>query len=287
MAKTPENIEYYLDPKNDKDYLQDLLVDIKMAQASQEPLIFRIVEPKEKGFLVKVGGLFGFVPYPHFCWNYPNIESWKNISPLLIGRYFKGRIYLLEEDPILILINAKGQGHEKPTLEKYSPYKGVVVQKRKYGLFVDLGIHFNWLQGSITGLIHKSTFPSRSDFESFAVGDIIYTNYNGTHENGHMILGTYRDGEEKWHNGEMEQYVGTIQKTVVVRNELDHTEFYVLGVHKGSAPALKEFYPNFRKAARNHIFGIKHGEIIDCEIIRINKRRDSFILKLPLEPPLP
>ena len=74
MGKTAENIEYYLDSKNDKDYLQDLLLNIKKAYTNQESLTFRIVEPKKKGFLVKVSGLFAYVSFKHLGWSYPSIE---------------------------------------------------------------------------------------------------------------------------------------------------------------------------------------------------------------------
>jgi len=70
LGKTAENIEYYLDSKNDKDYLQDLLLNIKKAYKNQTKLTFRIVKPKDKGFLVKVGGLFAFVSFNHFGWSY-------------------------------------------------------------------------------------------------------------------------------------------------------------------------------------------------------------------------
>lgn len=285
MGKTTENIEYYLDSKNDKDYLQDLLLNIKEAYTNQESLTFRIVEPKEKGFTVKVGGLFAFVSFNHFSWSYPSIEFWKNASKYLIDKYFTGKIYNVEENPISIQIDAKEQKFGNPNLEKYVKYQGVILQKTKYGIFVDLGLHFNWKFGSLLGLIHKSTLTKKSDFDTWNVGDEITTLFQGFNENEQLVLGDNRE-RGKWWNGEMDKLIGTIQKVSVLINENEQTEYYVLGKHKARVPIKKEFYPNFRTTAKKYTYGLKNGEIIECEIIGINKKKDSFILKLTIEPPM-
>lgn len=59
----------------------------------------------------------------------------------------------------------------------------------------------------------------------------------------------------------------------------------VLGEHKATIPIKKEFYPNFRTTIKKYIYGLKNGEILDCEIIKINRKKDSFVLKLIIEPP--
>lgn len=284
MGKTAENIEYYLDPKNEKDYLQDLLLNIKEAHTSQENLTFRIVEPKEKGFTVKVGGLFAFISFNHFGWSYPSIEFWKNASNSLVGSYFTGKIHNVEENSISIQIDAKEQIFNKPNLVKFSEYRGVIVQKPKYGIFVDLGLHFNWKFGSLLGLVHKSTLINQTDYENWNVGEQITTLFQGFNENEQLVLGDNRE-RGKWLNGEMDKLINTIQKVSVVINENGKSEFYVLGEHKATIPIKKEFYPNFRTTAKKYIYGLKNGEIIDCEIIKINKRKDGFVLKLLIEKP--
>lgn len=284
MGKTTENIEYYLDPENDKDYLQDLLLNIKEVYANQESLTFQIVEPKEKGFTAKIGGLFAFISFNHFGWSYPTLEYWKNVSKSLAGSYFTGKIHNVEENPISIQIDAKEQIFDKPNLEKYGEYRGVIAEKPKYGIFVDLGLHFNWKYGSLLGLVHKSTLLDQTDYENWNVGEQITTLYQGLNENGQIVLGDNRE-RGKWLNGEMDKLIGTIQKVSVVINENGKSEFYVLGEHKAGIPILKEYYPNFRTTAKKYVYGLKNGEIIDCEVVKINKRKDSFVLKLLIEKP--
>lgn len=285
MGKTAENIEYYLDPKNDKDYLQDLLLNIKEAYKNKTKLTFRIVKPKEKGFLVKVGGLFAFVSFNHFGWSYPSIEFWKNISNSLIGNFFLGKIYQVKENPISIQIDAKEQEFENPNLEKCSKYRGIILRKTNYGFFVDLGLHFNWKCGSILGLIHISTFLDKSDYENWKVGDEIETVFQGYNENNQPVLGDNIE-RGKWRNGEMEKLIGTIQKVTISINENGKPEYFVLGEHKATVPIKKEFYPNFRTTAKKYTYGLKDGEIIECEIIKINRKKDRFVLKLTIEPPI-
>jgi len=285
LGKTAENIEYYLDSKNDKDYLQDLLLNIKNAFTNQESVTFRIVEPKEKGFLVKVSGLFAYVSFKHFGWSYPSIEFWENASNSIVGNYFTGKIHNVEENPISIQIDAKEQKFENPNLEKYSKYRGIILRKTKYGFFVDLGIHFNWKCGSILGLIHISTFMNESNYENWKAGDEVETVFQGFNENNKPILGDNIE-RGKWTNGEMEKLIGTIQKVSVLINEDGKPDYFVLGEHKATIPIKKEFYPNLRTTAKKYTYGLKNGEIIDCEIIKINSKKNSFVLKLLIELPI-
>jgi len=275
-------MEHSLDPKKEKDYLHDLLLNIKKAHANQESITFRIVKPKEKGFIVKVGGLFAFISFNHFGWSYPSIEYWKNASKALVGSYFTGKIHNVEENPISIQVNGKEQVFNKPKLEKFSQYRGVIVRKPKYGVFVDLGLHFNWKFGSLLGLVHKSSLINPTDYDNWNVGEQITIPFLGFNENEQLVLGDNRE-RGKWLTGEMDKLIGTIQKVSVVINENGKSEFYVLGEHKSTISRKKELHPNLRTTVKKYIHGLKNGEIIDCEIIKMNKRKDGFVLKLLIE----
>ena len=152
-------------------------------------MTFRIVRPKEKGFIVKVGGLFAFVSFNHLGWTYPTDQFWKNASHSLVGSFFRGKIYKVSENPISITINAKGQTFEKPDFEQDAAYRGVILHKSKYGVFVDLGLHFNWKFGSLMGLIRKSTLTNRSDYDSWYPGEEITARFQGFNRYGQ--LGTW------------------------------------------------------------------------------------------------
>lgn len=280
-----ENTEQNLDRNNNKDYLQNLFLNIKEAHANQENLTFRIVKPKEKGFTVKVGGLYAFVSFNHMGWSYPSIEYWKNVSNSLVGRYFIGKTHMVKENPILIQIDAKEQIFDQPNLKKFNEYRGVIVQKTNYGVFIDLGLHFNWKLGSILGLIHKTNLANPTDYENWTAGEQITTFFLGLNENEKLVLGDDLE-RAKWVNGEMDKLIGKTEKVNVVINEYGKSEFYVLGQHKAIIPIRKNYYPNFKSTVKKYLSGLTNGEVIDCEIIKINKKRTRFVLKLIIEPPI-
>ncbi len=271
------NSESNHNPQNDKAYLQDLLLKIKQAYANQERVTFRVVEPKEKGLVAKVGGLFAFVSYRHMGWQYPTIEFWENAAPHLVGSYFTGNIHHLSEHPISIRIDAKHQDFGNPPLEMYGEYQGVVVKKAKYGVFIDLGVHFNWRFGSLLGLAHHSSLTNESDYHNWNGGDLVTTLFQGYNENGQFILGDDLE-RGKWLNGELDEWVGTTQKVTVSIDDTGWVEYYVLGIHQAKISLKKEYYSD-AKAAKKYVNGLKNGAVIDCEIVKINKRKCYFVLK--------
>jgi len=282
LDRTTENINNYLGSTNNKDYLQDLLLNIKEAYVNQKSITFKIVEAKDKGFVVKVGGLFAYISFHHFCWSYPTIEYWKNISNWLIGSYFKGKIHEIKESPIKIYINAKDQVYEKPNFEKFKEYRGIIVHKARYGLFVDLGIHFNWKFGSLLGLLHKANLINQTDYDNWSVGEQITTSFLGYHKKESFTLG---DKYKIWLIKEMEELIDSIQKVNVVIDENERFKFYVLNKYKATIPILKEFYPNYRDEVRKFVYELRNGDIIACKVIRINLRKESLVLKLLIQKP--
>lgn len=286
MGKTTENIEYYLDSKNDKDYLQDLLLNIKTAYTNQENLTFKIIEPKEKGFTVKVGGLFAFVSFKHLGWSYPSIDFWKNGANYLVDSFFTGKIHKVSENPISIQINAKEQDFGKPNLEKFTEYRGVILQKTKYGVFVDLGLHFNWRFGSLLGLVHKSTLTYESDYEKWNNGDVITTLFEGFNENGQLILGDKNLAKE-WFTDKMENLIGTLQKVKVIINNRGKKEFYVKDKYKAVLPINKQMYPEYDILKIEKLFNeLENNQTINCKIINVKYKTRRLILKwsLKIEP---
>ena len=270
---------------NDKAYLQDLLLNIKAAYANQEVLSFKIIGPKEKGFQVKVGGLFAYVSFNHFCWAYPSIDFWRPVSHSLIGMYFRGKVHSIGENPISILLDAKEQKFETPNLENLTKYRGIALQKTKYGVFVDLGIHFNWKFGSILGLVHKTALIDESILNHWKLGEEMNIQFLGYNEKGQIILGDNRE-RGKWLVGEMDHLIGTVQNVRVVISEAGKFRFYVAGIHKAILPITEELYPNHSAAAKKYASSLSNGETIECEVVKMNKRKSCLILKLLIEPPV-
>ena len=170
-------------------YLKQALQGVRQAFEQGEPISFNIIEAKDKGFSIKVNGLFAFVSFGHFAWSYPNIKFWHNASRHLVGHSFSGSIHSLKENPVGILIDAKSNSFEPAPLALHSSYRAVVLQKSRYGVFADLGVHFNWQYGSLLGLIHQSNMQDENQWEAMPEGEIISTQFMGYNEKQQLILG--------------------------------------------------------------------------------------------------
>ncbi len=141
-----------------KEYLIKLVKNLERLKTENKSIPFTIIGVREKGFIVKVGGLYAYLSFNYMPWKYSTFEPWKVVSKYLIGIRFYCKIYRIDKDPLFILINAKNHIFRNIKLTENSKYTGVVIRKAKYGLFVDIGYHFGWKYGSFVGLIHKSKF---------------------------------------------------------------------------------------------------------------------------------
>ena len=55
------NIKEILVSRDDKDWLNKLIADLEKKVIEEKNLPFRIIKIKEKGFIIKVNGLFGYI----------------------------------------------------------------------------------------------------------------------------------------------------------------------------------------------------------------------------------
>lgn len=174
---------------DDKEHLYGLFQIVKAAFERGETMTFKIEEAREKGFVVKIGGLFGFVSYNHMPWSYPLLSYWHSIAPHLIGKVYKGKVHQLDESRLSILIDAKVHVFQKPELQYPAYYRGIVVNKADYGLFIDLGHHFDWQYGSFLGLAHHTNMNDPADYEHLQEGDEVKILLQGYNDKGQMVLG--------------------------------------------------------------------------------------------------
>jgi len=266
--------------EKDKSYIQDLFKKVQFLFEQKKEVYFTIVEGKNKGFLVKVSGLYAYVPYQFMPWRYFSLSNWQNLANSLNGKTFKGSISQLEEAPIRIVIDARKQTFKAPELSSNHKYKGMVIQRAEYGLFVELGMHFDWKHGSMVGLLHKSVFREPLSFAGVVEGREIIVTFQGYNKEGKMILGEIWE-EAKWLTKEIEEFVGTKQEVTVM--SIDGKKvFFVKGVHKAIAPITKLWYPNDKGMAKEYKNNLQDGQVIYCEVLKISKRKDCFVIRLPV-----
>ena len=73
-----------------KNYLTKLVENLEIIKSENKTIYFFITAVKEKGFQIKVGGLYGFVSFHHMPWHYNSPKYWKVISQELITRVISG-----------------------------------------------------------------------------------------------------------------------------------------------------------------------------------------------------
>jgi hypothetical protein len=263
-------IESKLGKPDKKDWFEKLIEDLETKQSKNVNLPFKIVDLKNKGFLVKVSGLYAFIGFYYMPWEYSDINFWINVFPSLKEKIFYCRIYQIKKDPLLsIIIDAKIPQFKNMELVIGKDYRGIILKKASYGLFIDLGFHFDWKCGSFVGFLHKSYFSSKSLFATYKIGDEIELSYYGMDEGSHFLHFKTREASD-WDNGIPQGLLGQIVLVHVVQEEDNLvTRFLVNGIYKGSL--VYEIGGKLSKRKIKKI--IKNRETIHCEVV------DSIIEK--------
>ncbi len=268
--------------KDRKEYLDKLVRNLEEVQYSNLTIPFTIQEIRPKGFLIKTGGLFGFILFEHMPWNYSNQKNWQNITPYLIGQKFYCLIYSIKTNPIQILVDGKVHKFGSTDLEEGTPYNAIVIQKTSYGLFLEIGYNFSWKYGSIIGLAHITTFLDASEFENFKIGDTLTTYFHGYNTDKKPIFG-YRVINIDFLTGKLQDFIGTIKEVTVKVATDNKREYLVEDKYPATLFVTKIIYPDDRKQIKNIVLNFQNNEKINCYIIGINTRRKTFELKLTEE----
>lgn len=100
------------------------------------------------------------------AWYYKSFEAWKAVFPYLKNNIFFAKIHEFDEKKLSLIIDAKIAQFKKIEFYEDETYQGVVIHKTTYGIFVDIGINFDWKGGSFVGMIHESNFKDREELES-------------------------------------------------------------------------------------------------------------------------
>tara|TARA_A100000171_G_scaffold30767_1_gene29013 strand:- start:1938 stop:2759 length:822 start_codon:yes stop_codon:yes gene_type:complete len=262
------------------EYLTNLVRDLQKKADNNEQVLCRIIEPKESGFQVKVQGLFAYLPYVLMPWFYPSFEFWKAIGPQLIGKHFLCEIESINENPIQIKLNAKKHELKDVDLTIGKGYFGIVVKKTDYGLFFDAGYQYRWACGGIIGLLHRKDLLGSELYDYTDVGDEVIATYRGVKSDGTLAF-SKDSNQSKFLTGQLNYLIGTKQEAVVKISEEGKKEYYILGKYRGTLSVNKLLYPDEEKLyVKNFIADLEDGDLIDCEVVKINKDNISFQLKL-------
>jgi hypothetical protein len=266
----------------DKSYLLELYDSLAKIKAEDKSVNFSIQEIKKSGFLVKVGGLFAYLPFQNMPWLYRDTRKWTYIAPFLHQTIFRGKIIEMSNDNrILITIDASGTILKTADLEQNKPYKCIVVKKVNYGLMLEMGNNFGWKCGSIEALMHKSTFLFEHEFEQIGEGEIISTQFQGFDKEGRIVMGDKWENKE-WQTGELDNLIGTIQLITAKRNENKRFELWYQEKFHCHHIIDKVLYGSKEnvKHIRNYLRGLSDDSELMCEIIRLKPDKQTIFIKL-------
>ncbi len=175
-------------------------------------LPFWINQIKEKGFVIKINVLYGFISLYHMPWRYDDLESCKHVFEYLQDKTFFCKIHKFEKEPLSITVNGDVPQFKKLSLTKDSEYEGVIIKKSRYGIFVDFGFNFNWQCGSFVQLIHKSNID-KAEYSELKCGELFKAFYTGESEEN---IATFKS-ENKINS---EELIGKMVKVVIKKKAI-------------------------------------------------------------------
>lgn len=260
-------------------WIAERLNELEIHRENFDTLPFKIVELKNVGFLTKVLGLYSFVHFSNMPWRYSDNNSWGAIAPSLINKRFFCKIHEFDKDRPSIILNADLPQFQRAELFAGEEYKGLITGISDFGVFIDIGYHFDWKCGSLLGLIHKSQFADNEELSDFRLGQETTTIYQGMNEKGQPVFSNDRVKTD-WQLGKPQDLVGQTIWVNVARQTDDKTvDFLAKGKYKSDLIIDKKAYPSkYRRKIIKAKKELSDGEIINCEVIGFNEKRRTLKL---------
>lgn len=277
MKKIIRKIFKFLGFSRERHYLKDLINNIEGVYNEQKKITYSIYQIRQKGFVVKVGGLFAFVSFKHMPWQYPNYRYWTLISKSITEKRFYCNIYKVKRKPLLILIDGKIHLFKEIKLEPDREYRAIILNKSKMSFTVDAGYHFEWEYGSFMGLIQPNNLS-----ENTLLLD----------EGDEMKVRLYRDKQEElykfvdanipaeWYNGQIEELIDTRQEAMVILNHANRREYVVQNKYRASTPATRDLYGTEAEEVEKVLKDMDLNQNIPCIVVAVNKEEKKLILKV-------
>jgi ribosomal protein S1 len=246
---------------------------------NNDTLPFKIVDIKTHGFLTKVLGLYSFVPFSFMPWFYADIDSWVAVAPSLINRKFYCKVHEFDKSTGSIILDAGLPQFKRAELIEGEAYKGLITRLSDFGVFIDIGYHFDWKCGSLLGLLHKSQLADYEELNDFGLGQEITTIYKEMNHDGKPVF--CNDKEKKdWKNGKPQKLVGqTTWANAVRKSDNETVELFVEGKYKARLVVDKRMHSwKSRKEIFEAMNDLSHGEMLNCEVIGFNEKNRTLII---------
>ncbi len=274
MKNIIKNIKKTFGFFDEKQWLTDLIVDLEQKILAEENLPFRIKQIKDRGFVIQTNGLFGYISFSHMPWRYEDLGSWKHVFEYLQKKTFFCRILKFKKSPLSIMINGKIPQFKKMTLLTNAEYKGIIVKKTRFYMFVDFGYHFNWKCGSFVEMIQKETIGT-DIFKNLQCGEVFNAVYTGKSKENF-------DTSNHENEINLEDFIGQSVEVQISTTFNNQIIYLVEGQFRGTIPVAKGDYSNRRKKLiKEAIPNLEDGDIIHCEVTNTTRGGTMIELKWP------
>lgn len=257
--------------------------EVEACRLQGKSLPFGILECKDKGFLAKVKGLYAYIPFHSMPWDYFDRSAWVAVAPYLIRKKFFCKIEQSNPDNFSIILNAKIPQFKGVELTIGDHYSGIIIKKSRYGLFVDIGFHFDWSSGSIVGLLHQSELDDEET--GYREGEKLMVMYHGVNNDGKVSLKNI-DSEVDWYSLEMQEKIGQTTWALVSRQEDCNRTNRVLVEGKYDAVLnipVSQFPGDYQKSVNKAFRALSNNDIIHCKIIRYIYSNKTLLVNLTAE----
>lgn len=263
----------------DKDWKSERLDELEIHRLHCDTLPFKIEDVKEYGFLAKVKGLYAYISFYRMPWKYVNMDSWIHVAPALIGKKFYCNVIRVDRESLSVHLDSALPQFSQAELGIGGLYRGWIIFKANYGLFIDIGYHFNWRCGSIVGLMHRSQMDTSVSFDDMEPGTVTEVIYLGENDEGKTGL-SQNETDVDWALGIPQQMNGKYVWVEIGSNEDPFgRKFKVLGKYRGKLVINRILYPTGSKKMRREKNALPEGEIITCEVLGVDEKRRLMELK--------
>lgn len=252
---------------------------LKEKYDTKQDIVFVIEKIVNNGFVIKSNGVFGFIPFYLFLWQYETISQWYAVIDQIKGKQFLGKVHSVGLFPPSLIVNSDANLYKSIELVTDKKYQGIVTKITNYGIYVDIGYHFNWKNGSFFGLLHNNNIcGSKRYFEKLMPADIVEVTYWGKKENNSIVFGNC-SSKFMWFDPDKINHLIKTPITAFCKQKIDDFEIIVNEKYRAVINSKLNLYPNCKGIIKSAVNNLLHGDKISASIIKVNYNKKVLVLK--------
>jgi hypothetical protein len=239
---------------------------------------FRIIGVGEKGLSARVFNHKAFVSFLYMPFEYESMEVWKILLPSFKQAVFSAKISVVDIEKQFCILNASIPQFEPIQIEHQTAYSGIIIQKAKSYLLVEMGANFNWQYGSVLGFLPKSKRDRIIFYEDLTVGDSLSVSiydYDESQRVNYLVQGSISSRDWDKH-----KIWDLLNEKVIAKVAYHGTEkiFVIEGKYKGLLDLSDKWYKKskLRYAIKGMVHNLQEGEEIPVKVIRIKESSQTM-----------